>query len=703
MIALTHARLASTPAALYPTGSKIGCRLGCFLACVVATTALGCAKLSVTPGPGSGSGGTTVVVTIKGLTGLTVSPSSPTLGLTQNGGQIVPGMVSFTAEGTFDDGTTKDVTGMVSWSLAPAQGSVAGGSVTVTSPGIFTVSAYNGPISASAQLTATFSGNFKEDAFDAANAPKLDGTATPNSVNIAYPLPGAVFPSNLGQVTVHVTKSGSQDIARVTFSGDGLDMRFYGSCVPGPGAGCYVNVPPLVTQLLVGPSSKNNINLTARLASSAGGGLVESNTVSLAWADVPLSGGLYYWTTISPGVVPLYTMPGGAMVGTGIQRYNLDKGMATPELVYTDQGTPPNFYGSSPSPTDGAQCVGCHAITNDGKTMALTVGGAQDSDLILLDIATKTLTAFNPAASTGIAAPPPKNIGYFKQFSAPAIVTETAFGPLGDVMVNMYRSQFTLRTANVSLTPQGTTTPPGPVVPRWSGLKTDPFWSYTGKYFVFASFPAPIPGMYNLQGTNGDIKTGAQIVIADADATGVKDNARTLVQVKSGFTSFYPVVSTDDMLVAYDQSACGAGGVDVNKMQTDYGSGTCDGYDDSTAELWLTTPGGQTPVRLANANGGPGSDNSWPRFSPNIGTFRGQQLYWLAFSSRRPYGLQVNPAGTAPVLTKPQLWFAAVVKGAEFTIDPSYAAVWLPNQNPNQALPSGNHVPQWVKVAVTIQ
>ena len=62
----------------------------------------------------------------------------------------------------------------------------------------------------------------------------------------------------------------------------------------------------------------------------------------------------------------------------------------------------------------------------------------------------------------------------------------------------------------------------------------------------------------------------------------------------------------------------------------------------------------------------------------------------------------------SPLTTKPQLWFAAVLIGQETVLDPSSPPVWLPNQNPTpigalpNSLPTGNHVPQWVKVAVEI-
>jgi hypothetical protein len=104
--------------------------------------------------------------------------------------------------------------------------------------------------------------------------------------------------------------------------------------------------------------------------------------------------------------------------------------------------------------------------------------------------------------------------------------------------------------------------------------------------------------------------------------------------------------------------------------------------------------------------------NSWPRFSPSHGTFRGKTLYWIAFSSRRAYGATL--AGSADGSTPPQIWFAAVTVNPSGSLsgDPSFAPVWLPMQNSatpeiladggmSQTLggngtPTGNHIPQWV-------
>ena len=100
-----------------------------------------------------------------------------------------------------------------------------------------------------------------------------------------------------------------------------------------------------------------------------------------------------------------------------------------PQLVYTDEGRSPLFQGSPPATADNAQCVGCHAITNDGKTMALTIGGSGASDFALLDLTTLTMTVLNATASPPNSMPP--DINYFKQFRISNVATETTFGPDG--------------------------------------------------------------------------------------------------------------------------------------------------------------------------------------------------------------------------------------------------------------------------------
>ena len=329
--------------------------------------------------------------------------------------------------------------------------------------------------------------------------------------------------------------------------------------------------------------------------------LVESAPVSVAWANVPLSGGLYYWTTLAPNIVPGYIPPNNAdnspgTTGTGIQRYAFGKdgAVSAPQLVYTDRGRAPTFYGSPPAAFDGAQCVGCHAISNDGKTMALTIGGSAHSDFALLDLTTLTMTVLNAAASTG--ATDPRDINYYKQFRVSNVATETTFGPNGDVMVNMYQSKLFLRGTTASLTNQGEVA--GSFADQY---KSDPFWSQSGKYFVFTSFAVPDVSVqyFNPTGLNGDMKRNGQIAIASATATGINNDAHVLVPRENNITKYYPAVSNDDALVVYNQSTCGVDPDVYTNLSTGaglYGAQTCDGYDDSSATLWLVATMGGNAV-----------------------------------------------------------------------------------------------------------
>jgi hypothetical protein len=660
----------------------------------------GCAGVKTQTAGAGGNGGTVTPPPIAGLVSIEVMPGSFPVALTASGATL-SGTGTFTATGHFQDGHTEDVTSRVGWPSQFRSLHVQGGVASVSAPGTYTITAASGSVMGMATLIASFSGNRYADGFDPSGAAVLDGAASPGAT-IVYPLDKSIFPPNLNPVTVHVSRSNAnQSAARINFSSENVvNVNYYAPCVPGAGNGCYVDLPLEITQLFIAVSESHDVQLTARVG-GVGATLVESAPINVAWANVPLSGGLYYWTTMADGVVTGYHPPRNAdgspgLIGTGIQRYDFGKdGAAAPQLIYTDQGHAPTFYGSPAATTDRAQCVGCHAISNDGKTMALTIGGSANSDFALLDLTTLTMTVLDAAASAGITSV--MDINYYSQFRKSMVASETSFGPNGDLMVNMYKSQLYLTGVNASLLRQG------PILTSWAEYKSDPFWSQTGKFLVFTSFDTPDVYMFNPTGLNGDMKRRGQIVIASATSSGINNDAHVLAAREANVTKYYPAVSNDDKLVVYNQSNCG---IDPDAFGSGYGSQTCDGYDDSSATLWLTSPDGARPVRLDGANGQFPYDNSWPRWSPDNGTFRGQQLYWLAFSSRRPYGLQANLGALAT--TKPQLWFSAILVGGEGFTDPSRPPVWLPNQNPTvqggviNQVPTGNHVPQWVKVAVVI-
>jgi hypothetical protein len=649
---------------------------------------------------------------LSGMVSIEVNPPSQTVALSVAGISLT-GSAVFTATGHFGDGHTEDVTTRVSWPSDFDSLHITAGAANVSAPGRYTVVATSGTVLGTATLVATFAGNRLGPGFDPSGAAILDGTPA-DATTIAYPLDHAIVPPNLSPLPVHIARISGQTAARLRFtSGTLLDVTYYALCQAGAGTGCYIDVAQDLTRLFIAASETADITLTVRV-SGLGAPLSESSPIHLAWANVPLSGALYYWTPLALGIFPGYIPPNNAdntpaTSGAGVLRYDFgNAGSALPQLVYTDRGRAPTFLGSPPATADAAQCIGCHAVSGDGKTMALTVGASGAADFALLDLTTLTMTVLDAAASAGVVSM--NDINYYKQFRRSGIATETAFGPRGDVMVNMYKSKLFLRGTTASLINQGEVAPNFP-----DAYKTDPFWSQSGKYFAFTSFAVPdvAAQYYNPTGLNGDMKRGGQIAIASATATGINDDAHVLVPRENNVTKYYPAISDDDALLIYNQSICGvdpdvytnlAGSPPVGV----YGAQTCDGYDDSSATLWLTSPTGAVPVRLDNANGGPTVTyaNARPQWSPRNGKFRGERLYWVVFSSRRPFGLQVNNG--APLTTHPQLWLSAVLVGPELTLDPSSSPVWLPNQNatpggtlPNQ-VPTGNHTPQWVPVAVPL-
>jgi hypothetical protein len=649
----------------------------------------------------SGSGGAGVDAAAPGpgpdLSSLAVSPAHADVALSLDPATgIVSGTATFAASGTTPGGT-KDVTALVTWAASSRAVAVSGGLVTVSEPGTFTITARSGTVMATATVTATFSGSAMGPGFSATG----DFAGAPSgNTSIIYPATGTIFPSNLTPPTVHLARSADQTEAKLSFSGTGLMLDYFANCETGwPGTGCYVGLPATLLPLLVAASRDADVQLTASLAARGGAKVTAAPAVTVAWADVPLEGGLYYWTTIDAATAG-YNPPAGATSGTAVQRYNLSKGMSVPELIWTDQGAPPAFAGSPPAksnqaPSDGnsawgeATCIGCHAITNDGKTMAFAIGGSGPSDLALLDLSTRTLALMDPAATTATTA-----LSALAKDRKADFATLVAFNNDGTEMVNMYRGRFYLRrpawtpgqTTPVSFAPNAPLTFSAP----GADALTDPFWSFDGRLFAFTSYD---PAGVSLG--NGDFKNGGRVWVATSDGMAIHDDAVPLAPAQAGATHYNPAISSDAQLIVFNRSSCTGPATPGS-----YGTDPCDGYDDPSATLGITTPAAGTPTALAAADGPQNSDDSWPRWSPTVGTFRGHPLYWLAFSSRRPYGLQINQSGVSA--SKPQLWISAVTVDPQAAGDPSHPSFWLPNQNANQASPTGNHVPQWVKVAIPI-
>ena len=626
------------------------------------------------------------------LQSIRISPASVTAQVTY---PETPQPVTFTAEGTLAGGQTMDVTGCVAWNASPGLGSIAGGTFKPAGGGVFTVTATNGSVVATATLAVKVTGVANQGGIDTT---KLSGTPGGSAPAIAYPLDGALFPYHFGDLAFQVVPtSPAQTIARVNFAGDAIDLDVYAPCTPIPSAAvagaCSIALPADLEADLAGASAAPNLHETVRLAAPDGSNLAESAPIDARWSSTPLSGTVYYWS--SP--------PQGNTGASEIVRMNLTAAGTPPEVYYTNLDAVPY----APPLSGGWACVGCHAISRDGSKMGITVAGSSinangdgyGSLFALLDVAKKMPTATRITEAGG------------QQLLNAGFATLSTFAPDGNSMVQELQGQLYLRAADATLASQG------PLFPTMTERLTQPAWSPTGDRIAFASWVPSlnIPHAYDSKDLNGNETPNAQIWTAPVNGSAAGTPSLLVPRVPNA-TEYYPAISDDSALVVFNESSCAG---PQSPGADGYGQSPCDSYDDPSARLRLVAAGGGTPVELDRASGRtsgwPTADtwtNSWPRFAPSHGTFRGKNLYWVAFSSRRAYGATL--AGSANGSTPPQLWFAAVTVDASgaLTGDPSFAPAWLPKQNSatpeiladgglaqtlgGSGTPTGNHIPQWV-------
>jgi hypothetical protein len=640
------------------------------------------------PKSDAGSSGDASAPAIQGLSSIALTPTATTLSL-QYPVSSAGATTQLKAEGTFQDGHTADVTASVSWGISPngiaTVGGVFGsgaGTFSSQAPGTFTITALSGSVTSNpATVTVTLTGTVVGTGVTQGD---LDGTPSGAAPTIAYPLDGALFPYQLGPIEFQMVPSNaSQTEARIAIEGDNIDLKVYALCVPitAPAIanGCTVTIPSALETLLDGASEGTTLTETVRLSAPGGATLTESVPISARWSSSQLTGGLYYWS---------------ADIDTGntlIMRYDLDTPGTPPEQYFTETTTDGGLSDEQsmdpPASNNSTQCFGCHAISLDGTKIGLAFGGSQPALFALIDVATKKSIATRLFPSDPNASQP------FAAF--------TAFSPDGTAMMQAVQSQLWLRSADATLadlSPNALFT--GEL---GSDVASTPFWSPKGDLLAFTGW-VPNTAMTSSNdpnNTNGDETPNAEIWITSVTGDTTFGAPTKLVPQVSGKSEYYPAISDDSKFVVFNESSCSGPGAPSGEV---YGLSPCDGYDDASATVRMVPTTGGAPVYLTKASQNDNWSNSWPRFAPTHGTFQQKNLYWIAFSSRHPYGAALAGTNNPPTMdTEPQLWFAAVTVDPSGTLsaDPSFAPVWLPQQNPS-GVQRGNHSPQWVTKAVPV-
>ncbi len=284
----------------------------------------------------------------------------------------------------------------------------------------------------------------------------------------------------------------------------------------------------------------------------------------------------------------------------------------------------------------GLECVGCHTLSRDGSQIAVGTDIPGPATLTDLTVATRAMKWTTSTSSGGIPGFPGGDGANFFSFS-----------PDDQQLVSSAGTNLTVRSAT-----------DGTGVTTVVNNATMPDWSPDGGRIVFARAGQAAPA------ANPGVASGSIVQVQ----VGAWSSTQTLVAAAND-NNYYPAYSPDGDWVVYDKSA-----------------NASDSFDQADARLWVVSAaGGAAPVQLANASPAPGGD-SWPKWSPVPHTYQAGPIHWLTFSSRRAYGLRGG--GTA------QIWMVGFdPQRAAVGLDPSFAAFWLPFQDPA----SGNHIAQWVE------
>jgi hypothetical protein len=470
-----------------------------------------------------------------------------------------------------------------------------------------------------------------------ANIATLFGAPAPGDPSggpcLIEPEPGTLFPNNWLRPRFSLAPAGGQNVfeIRIHATNETNDLVVYTTSPAW-------KMPKDIWQGLTTHLQDVPMTVTVRGATLAGDMLADKPSLGTSGdiriAPASAAGAIVYWrtnTADNSGELKGFT-PGDESVASVLKSSQVQTSLKGTKI----------------------SCIGCHASTPDGKYAAFkTVGDTQGDGLGSVQ-----------AADTG--APP----AYWSMASIDAMGAGEMGVPSfskahwkdGDrTMVTSYgngdQAQLAWFNLEANASGQGTTfdfldrtgDPRGAIMPTWSHDGTTIVYTSTSGSGDGRPTSAPTD-LFVVPFAGG--KGGAAIPLA-----GAADPA---------FSEYYPALSSDDKLVAFNRIAAGQ-----------------DTYNQPQTEVFVIPTAGGAATRLAandpiacSTSKSPGLTNSWPKWAPEAVTVGDTTYYWLTFSSKR---------GTA----EPQLYMTAVVvKGGQIT---TYPALYLWNQPSDEA----NHTPAW--------
>ncbi len=538
-----------------------------------------------------------------------------------------PAIQALSVWGTDPAGDERDVTGLATFSLLDGSlGRFRGREFTsALKGGDTTIEAQVGALSASIPLRidvqdTVFVGTVPTDAETLFGGASDDPGRAPQ---IVYPNEGVVLPPNLGAIEIHyLAGSASNTLFHLRLQSPRAQVQMYARCTP-LGVGCLLTIDGALYATLASTNGgRPPVQVTVTGTDDAGTASGRSAVLHLGFAPAPVVGAIYYWTTTNSGIM---------------------------RVEFGSKLPPERFF-----PFEGNTCYGCHALSRNGKRMALSVGGNSRADLTLVDVGAKAVT-LEPSTA---------NQEQFQSWNPTSDKFVGVWADTNPVDTNLRIrdgiSGALLETIALGVEP------------------THPDWSASGTHIVFTEVTSH-------QATFRPGRGGISYV--QTQPNGGWSGPTRLLEAADGLNRYYPTYSPDGQLVVFNESQCPPG--------QNY-TAACDADSDPSAKLWALPAAGGAPISLAKANapgiqdqGRANLTNSYPKWAPFVDPRDAQgggRLMWMTFSSRRNYGLR-TPDGSNTLI-----WMTAV--------DPDEVLAGRDGSAPAFALPfqdlgTSNHIAQW--------
>lgn len=475
---------------------------------------------------------------------------------------------------------------------------------------------------------------------------------------VVYPNSGTLMPPNLNRLSIHFEPGIGNGLFQVEMTSRQLSVTYYLRCGPPVSGGCLFELDE-AGYSMVAESNRGAepVSIVVRGTDDSGSAVGESAPVFMQFAQDDVSGALYYWN---------------ASGDTAIMRLDFGTRDLVPEVFLT-----PNQDGM------GNGCVGCHAISPDGRRVVASLNGQNDGQQVLVNDLTRARTDPEFLERNGQDADDEINALQFASFNPDGSRFAAVFGDTGLPARNtlwFHDGQTGTRLAGDELV--------------FEFEPDHPDWSADGNRILVTRV-----GVHNT--SQKPYNCGISMVDHDGAAWSPPVDVLPVID-GDGKTRFNPNLLPDDQLFVFSESTCDSPGQEQSQ--------SCNGDADPSATTWAAIPEeNTTPVHLVRA-GAPGlMDNgqtklsdTFPRSAPfeshylskdtalDVGVVR-PAIFWVTIATVRRIGL-LNSDGQR------QLWMFAVdpakVLAGE---DGSFPAFHLPFQDPQ----TSNHIGEWTQSLVS--